>query len=152
MAYTTLNKLKNYARSIEIQDGALTATLNSSDANDFLSDADTIIDSKLSTVYFTPLRQITRGGVTYYPNPIPVIATKIAAYLAIRSVHSRIEPRKSEAAESNYNDAINELDRLADGEYVGTRRLEGQTMRAKNYFINPYIAPHIPRQQGSGPV
>jgi len=147
LAYTNADKVANAARNIEIRQG-LTATMNPSDATQFIEEADEVINSTLHACFYTPLRQITRNSETKYPDPIPFIATRIASALMVISVYSRIEPRVSDAAEAHLANAMKELHGLAHGVLVGSRRLDGQTLKARNFFVNPQVAPLEPPQQG----
>jgi hypothetical protein len=146
VSYTDASKVANAARNIEIKQG-LTATMTPTDATQFIEEADQVINSKLSACFYTPLRQITRDTVVKFPDPIPYIATRVAAALMVRSVYSRIEPRVSENADAHLKDALMELDELANGALVGSRRLDGQTLKARNFFVNPQVAPLEPPQQ-----
>ncbi len=146
--YTTIAKFKVVARNISA-DGSLTATMTDADIQQFLDEADSIINSKLSALYYTPLITITRSNDTHYPDPIPYIATRISAGLAVRANYSRIEPTVSENAEAHLKDALRELDDLYNGVYMGSRRLDGQKLKAKTAFLNPYSAP---LEQPKGPI
>lgn len=141
--YTTVTLVANAARNIAIASGK-TATMQESDANQFIDEAESIMDSKLSALMYTPLHQITRSNVTAYPNPIQFIATRIAAALMVRSVFSRIEPQVSENANAHLKDAMDELNEICDGIYVGSRRIEGQVLKARSNFMDPYSAPLEP--------
>lgn len=142
MAYSTEILVTNAARNIEVSSG-IAATMRSDQLGQFIAEADQIIDSRLSALFYTPLRQIVRSGVTKYPDPIPYIASRLAAGLAVRAVYSRIDPKVSENAEAHIKDAMKELDDLASG-LAGGRFLDGQTRKARNAFVNPNIAPKDP--------
>jgi hypothetical protein len=143
MAYTTVAKVAENARNLEVKFGQL-STITEVDVQIYVDDANTVVDGRLSHAYYTPLTQITRGGVTKYPDPIPIIATKIAAAMAVRSIYSRIDPQTSASAEQHFNDALRELNRYTEGTFQGNNRLDGQTLKARNSFINPYVAPLDP--------
>ena len=140
MSYTVSATVANAARNISISSGT-NATLTDSQATQFITEADQIINSKLGTVYFTPLTKITRSNVSKYPDPIPYIATRIAASLMVRAIFSRIDPQVSESAEAHLKDALRELDDLYMGVNMPSRRLEGQLLKSKNNFLNPYSGP-----------
>lgn len=147
MAYTTEAKATNAARNIEVANGKA-GTMKSDQMNQFILEADEIINSRLGALFYTPLRQITRNSETKYPDPIPFIATRLAAALAVRAIYSRIEPRVSDSADAHFKDAMGELDELAAG-LAGGRHLDGQTRKARNFFVNPDIAPKEPPKGGS---
>lgn len=145
MGYTNTTLVANVARNIEIANGKV-ATMLPSDANQFIDEAEQIMDSRLSSLYYVPLRQITRDdsdgdSETTFPPPIPYITTRIAAALMVRAVYSRIDSQVSDNAEAHLKDAMDELNDIADGSAVGSRRLAGQTLKAKTPFLNPSAAP-----------
>ena len=144
MAYTTVEKVRIAAKNLEIHGGKL-STMLESEFNQILDEADQIINSVLSSVYYVPLRQITRNSTTKYPDPIPYIATRIAAALGVRSAYARIDPQVSENADAHFKDALRELnDIVAYG-----RRLEGQDLKYPNSFVNPYSAPLMPKNNNN---
>jgi len=149
MPYTTVAKVAEYARNLEVKYGQM-STITPADVQIYVDDADTYLDARLNHAYYTPLQQITRGGVTKYPDPIPLIATKVAAAMAVRSIYSRIDPQVSTSAEQHLNDALRELNRFTEGTYQGTNRLDGQVLKARNFFINPQVAPLDPPQKQAG--
>lgn len=138
--YTTIDKIANAARNIEITTGRA-ATMTSDQAQDFLQWAESVINSRLSATYYTPLRQIVRNGVTKYPDPIEFLTTKIAAGYMVESVYSRIEPQVSDAGKAHKEEALTELDELAGSSLVGSYVLDGQIRKARNFFVNPNAAP-----------
>lgn len=146
--YSSAELVANAARTIEIKTGRA-ATMTPADANDFLRWADSIIDSRLSAVYFTPLRQVVRNGETKYPDPIEMIATNLAAGYMIESVFQRIEPVVSDAGKVHKDNALIELDDLAGKGLVGSYALAGQTRKARNSFVNPNAAPLDPPKDRS---
>lgn len=143
--YTDSATVANVARNIAISSNQ-TATMTDSEATQFITEAGQIIDSKLSALYFTPLQQITRGTTVKYPDPIPYIATRIAAAMMVRAVYSRIDPQVSENADAHLKDALRELDDLVGGQIMPTRRLDGQIFKSKNSFLNPHAAPLEPQK------
>ena len=146
--YTTTALVANAARNIEIASGK-TATMREDQANQFITEVEAIINSRLSAFYYTPLREIVRAGATKYPDPIQFIATRLAAALMVRSIYSRIDPVASENADKHYQDAEKELNDVCNGILAGSRRLEGQTQRSRNSFVNPYVAPlDLPKREG----
>ena len=152
MGYTTTALVTNVARNIEIANGKVSSMLPTQ-ANQFIDEAEQIIDSRLSSLYYVPLRQITRSNSdgeneTTFPPPIPFIATRIAAALMVRAVYSRIDVQTSENADAHFKDATDELNDLADGATVGSRRLAGQTLKAMTPFLNPSAAPLEPPKRG----
>lgn len=149
MNYTTVSKVAEYARNLEVKYGQM-ATITPADVQIYVDDADTYIDARLNHAYYTPLQQIVRNGVTKFPDPIPLIATKVAAAMAVRSIYSRIDPQVSTSAEQHLNDALRELNRFTEGTYQGTNRLDGQILKARNSFINPQVAPLDPPQKQAG--
>lgn len=141
--YTTIDKVLAASKNID-PTGKKTSTFTSAEYAYFLNWADSIINSKLSPVCFVPLIQIQRNGVTSYPDPIEMIATNITAGLIVESAYARIEPQISDAGKTHKENAIRELEEICNGVLVGSRRLEGQVLRARNSFVNPYIAPLEP--------
>ncbi len=136
--YTTTANVQAMAKNLELSgDTIKTSMFTNIDINSFLAFADSVIDSNLSAVYFTPLQQITRGGGLKYPDPIPFIATCLAAGWMVESVYSRIDPQISDAGKVHKEKAIQELEAFV----LRSRRLDGQIHRNQNSFINPQIAP-----------
>ena len=147
MSYTSVARTKIAAKNIEIHNGK-TATMTDQDAQIFLDWADDVINSKLSVVCTTPLRQITRNSVTRYPAPIEYIATELAAGWMVESVYARIEPQVSDSGKAHKDNALAQLDELCNGLLLGSRRLEGQDLKTRNSFVNPYVAPLEPPKSG----
>jgi hypothetical protein len=144
--YTTTTKVANIARNIEINTGRA-STLTPTQATDFLDWADDVINSRLSALYYTPLRQITRTGVTRYPAPIEHIASNLAAGYMVESIYSRIDPQVSDAGKAHKENALMELDEICNGILTGSRRIEGQTTKARNSFANPNVIPLEPPKE-----
>lgn len=115
--------------------------LSTPDLEGFQKDADSVIDGHLSPTFFTPLVKITRAGVSFFPHPIPYIASRLVAGMIIKAVYSQIEPNTTEIDEDYTGTAMRELRELHAGVLKGTRHLEGQRLRARNRFVNPAIAP-----------
>lgn len=147
--YTTALKIANAARNIEIR-GGKAATMTEVNANDFLQWTDDLINAKLSAVYYTPLTQIVRSGVTQYPPPIEFIATNLAAGYMVEALYSRIEPSISDAGKVHKENALQELDELVKGDLVGSYTLDGQTRKARNPFANPNACPLPPPNTNRG--
>ncbi len=146
--YTTAEKVANAARNIEIKFGKA-ATMTPVQANDFINWAEGLINARLSATYYTPFRQVVRNGITKYPDPIEFLATKIAAGYMVESVYSRIEPQVSDAGKVHKDEALAELDELAGSLLVGSYVLDGQTRKARNFFVNPNAAPlQEPKRRG----
>lgn len=143
MGYTTIPKIRMVAKNLEIGSGKA-VTLTDTEAQAYIDWADDVINSKLSVTYYTPLRQITRGSDTYYPNPIEWIATNLAAGWMVEAVYARIESQISDAGKVHKDNALMELNEFCNGVLTGSRRLEGQTLKARNNFANPYVAPLEP--------
>ena len=142
MPYCTVAEVANAARNIEIN-GGLTGTMTEGDAGQFIAEAGSLIDSALSPIIYTPVKQITRDSVTSYPNPIPFIARRLAAALMVRSVYSRIDSQMSQVADAHYSDAYRELMSLVD-DLRGGRMLDGQQYKARNFFAHPTASPLVP--------
>jgi hypothetical protein len=143
MSYTTADKVAEYARNLEVKYGK-SATITPNQVEIYITDADTVLNARLCHAYYTPLQQIVRGGVTKYPDPVPFIATKVAAAMAIRSIYSRIDAQTSASADQHLTDAMKELNRFTDGTFQGSNKLDGQIPKARNFFVNPYVAPLDP--------
>lgn len=151
MAYTTQAKVKISAHNIGDTEGRV-AALTGSELDQFIAEADEVINSKLSALFFTPLQTITRDNVTKYPDPVPYIATRIAAALAVITIYSRIDPQQSENARTHFENALRELDDMYQGAVMGSRRLDGQKLKAKTPFLNPYAAPLEPPKGPLGTI
>ncbi len=148
MPYTTAELVANAARNLEIKNGR-SATLTPAQSNDFIRWADSVINSRLNALYFTPLIQIIRGDETKYPDPIEFIATNLAAGYAVEAIFARLDPNTSESGKSHKENALAELEEIANGVLVGSRRLDGQTRKSRNPFANPNAAPlESPNRQG----
>jgi hypothetical protein len=141
--YTDTAKVANAARNIAIGTGKA-ETLSSTKAEEFIVWAESEINSKLSPVVFTPLNLITRSGVQKYPDPIEHIATQLAAGFMVESVFARIEPQASESGKVHKENAQTLLKEICDGILQGSRRLDGQRHKARNFFANPQVAPLEP--------
>ena len=133
--------VQRVARNIVIGGGGRLENIQGQDANDFINDADEIINSKLSDVYLTPLIKITRDGDTFFPHPIPNIARRIAAALMVQTVYSEVDINVSAYAEKFGAQAVTQLEAHSYGISRGGLHLEGQTILAKNNFANPRVLP-----------
>ena len=141
--YTNTEKVANAARNIAIGTGRA-QTLSSNDAESFIVWAESEMNSRMSAVVITPLNTITRSGVTKYPDPIEHIATQLAAGYMVESVFSRIEPQMSESGKVHKENALTLLNEICNGVLQGSRRLDGQRHKARNFFVNPNAAPLEP--------
>jgi len=133
--------VQRVARNIVISSGGRTQNLSDEGAEDFIHDVDETINSKLSSVYVTPLRKIARDGEQFYPHPIPNLARRMAAAYMVQSIYSEIDQNVTAAAEKFGAQAVAELEALAFGIVRGSRRLQGQFDMAKNNFANPRVLP-----------
>lgn len=140
ISYTNKANLLAAAHNID-PTGTKTSAMTDQEINFFLSWADSIINSKLSPVAFVPLRQIIRNGITNFPDPIEFIATNLAAGYCVESLYSRIEPETSESGKVHKENALKYLDDLCNGVMIGSIRLDGQELKARNSFANPFVAP-----------
>jgi hypothetical protein len=61
----------------------------------------------------------------------------------VRSVYSRIDAQQSAVADAFYSDAYRELQSLVD-DLRGSRVLDGQQPKARNFFVHPTVAPLVP--------
>ena len=133
--------VQRIARNIVIGGGGRLENVNGVDAICFIHDADEIVNATLGSVYITPLRQITRGGETFYPQPIANISRRIAASYMVAAIYTEIDKNVSAAAERLGQQAIRDLEELSYGILRGDSHLEGQIMLAKNNFANPRVVP-----------
>ena len=142
------NGVQRVARNIVIGGGGRLENIKGSDAADFIRDADEVINSKLSDVYLTPLRQITRDGDTFFPHPVPNIARRIAAALMVQTIYSEVDQNVTAYAEKFGAQAMAQLEAHSFGILRGGLHLEGQIPFAKNNFANPRV---VPRENMPGP-
>lgn len=148
ISYTNKANILAAAKNID-QTGTKTSLMSDAQVNFFLSWADSIINSKLSPVCVTPLRQITRNGVTGFPDPIEFIATQLAAGYMVESIYSRVEPETSESGKTHKDNALKYIEDLAGGMLIGSIRLDGQTLKTRNSFANPSVVPLDPPNKGN---
>lgn len=139
--YTDTTKVANAARNIAINTGRA-QTISAEQAEQFIGWAEDEIDHRLSPVVYTPLILIARQGK--YPHPIEHVATQLASGYLVESVFSRIDPQLSESGKSHKDNAMIILKDICDGVLQGSRRLEGQRHKARNFFVNPTVAPLEP--------
>lgn len=144
MSYTTINKVQAAAKNIDPA-GTKTSTFTADEYTSFISWGDMVVNGKLSAVYYTPLQTINRAGNSgIYPDPIEWIATNLVAGWIVESAYSRIDPNISDAGKVHKENALRELDEICNGVLGGSRRLEGQVLRARNSFANPWVIPLEP--------
>ena len=148
ISYTNQANILAAAKNID-PSGTRTSTMQPSEFVFFIAWADNIINSKLSPVCVTPLRQIVRNGVTGFPEPIEFIATQLAAGYMVESIYSRVEPEISESGKTHKDNAMKHLEDLAGGALVGSIRLDGQSLKARNSFVNPNVVPLDPPKPGN---
>ena len=142
----TLNDVQRVAKNLTLGGGGRLENVQSSQVLDFIHDADSTINSILSSCYQTPLVQITRDGETFFPHPISNIARRIAASYLVQSVYSEVDQNVSANAEKYGAQAIQELESLVYGVCKGDRSLPGQRAKSRVNFANPNSLPreHMP--------
>ena len=118
----------------------------------FMADTNELIDGKLSQVYYVPLRKITRGGVSKFPDPIPRISKYYTAAKVIETYFKDIAPNESAAVAKMKEEALFSLNRVIDDVGSGSERLEGQKQKARNRFGRPTIFLSKPPTPISGPA
>ena len=108
-------------------------------------EVDDKIDAKLRVAVPVPLTPITRNGRTGFPGIIQNIASTWVAKLINDTEFTEVEPnRVSASIESMFNRAMIDFDNLVNGLLVGSVKLEGQRIRAKNRYVSPTAAPVSP--------
>ncbi|KKK73637.1 hypothetical protein LCGC14_2891830 [marine sediment metagenome] len=112
---------------------------------------DNAINSKLSSVYKTPLRRITRTGrnlnkdgnaTAFFSDPIQMIAIMMVCAKIILNEYTDIDPNTNEPVNTLWGEAMDFLEEL--GGYsgqVGTAPLEGQDLRGRSIFVPPGAMP-----------
>lgn len=137
----TADAVARVARNIVIGGGGRAENITGGNANDFIHDVDEEINAILSSVYMTPLVEITRDGDTFFPQPIPNIARRLAAAYMVQTVYSEIDQNVTAYAEKFGQQALQELNSLSAGVLRGDQNLEGQRKKARNSFANPNVVP-----------
>lgn len=140
MPYTTKEDIQAAAKNIDMG-GGKTATLSDAEINRFIDKTQSVINGRLSAIYYVPL---TAFPDSTYPDPISYIATHHAAGAMVESVYSRIEPAISDAGKAHKDAALMELAALIQGTLNGSQRLAGQQLKSRNTFANPHIVPLEP--------
>lgn len=115
--------------------------LDPDDLEGYQKRADTIINSRLSGSYHTPLREVTVDSITKYPDPIPYLAQIFVTLIIYRSVFTEIEPNMSQAVDALQAEVDAQIAGLIDGAAIGSNILRGQRLTARNHFQNPRVAP-----------
>ena len=97
------------------------------DLDFFIGQASAQIDANLATIYDVPLKQMNIGGEVSYPHPIPVICAVLAAQSYYSQALQGADKQFSEAQRDRYDNAMNELVRIQNGELrlFGQRNLRG---------------------------
>jgi len=135
----TIDDLKRILKTLNIGSGTLD-DLQTTNVEASQADIDQKIDSFLSNIYYTPLKQIVRSGVTKYPDPIPEIARRMVCADLILNTLVDIDTSVVGTAQGVIADARRELFELGS-KLVGSTRLEGQREKTRNHFVPPGIAP-----------
>jgi len=116
------------------------------DLDFFIGQASAQIDANLATIYDVPLKQMNIGGEVSYPHPIPVICAVLAAQSYYSQALQGADKQFSEAQRDRYDNAMNELVRIQNGEI----RLFGQRNTRGDRFIRGSLRgiPNNPRKDG----
>jgi len=141
MAYYsgTLDEIKLVLRSLGIGEGTLDS-LSPDQVYESQAYIDGQIDSILSEVYYVPLREITRSGVTKYPDPIPHIARRMVAADLIINTMTDVDQNVVQTAQNVDTDERNTMYEFAS-QTIGSRKLAGQLEKTRNHFAPPGIFP-----------
>lgn len=132
--------IKKLIRQVSIGTGRADE-ITQATVEEFQVEIDSLINSRLSPLFTCPLIQITRDGVTKFPDPIPAIAARwVAAEIVLRA-YTEVSPQESNAAKVWRERSLAELDEFCDGAQTGTRDLEAQIRRSRNHFAPPTIVP-----------
>ena len=115
------------------------ASFGESTCEIYQEEVDQLIDSRLSAYYATPL--VKETDTTYYPAPIPYIASRLCAANIVLVELADIDAATSQYAEAAKNAALDELDRLTQGIFAGSQRLSGQRIRTRSRVVNTGIVP-----------
>jgi hypothetical protein len=110
----------------------------------YQAQADAIINMRLAGNYYVPLRQISEGGVTKFPDAIKLLAILITCQLIYTAILSEVEPNLSNVVKQWDNEAELIFNTLINGAAVGSSPLKGQRLISRNRFQNPRIAPKEP--------
>jgi len=133
-----LDNIERILTMIDIGTGRL-SSLTPEQLRIYRKEADRVIDSRLSPFYAVPLVKEYATGL--YPEPVPFIAARIVAADVIHNEFTEIDAASSEAATTMKNNALLELDRLADGILRATQLLPGQRRKSGVHFACPGITP-----------
>jgi hypothetical protein len=85
--------------------------------SNYMNQADSIINSRLSGIYDIPLRRSNIGGVIGYPPPVPFIAAAITTYLVMtQRLSAGDRAQSSEYVKDLYDRAMSQLDQIFNGQ------------------------------------
>lgn len=138
-----IDEIKKLIRQVSIGAGR-SDEITAGVVEKFQKDCDSLINSRLSSMFTCPLIQITRDSVTKFPDPIPAIASRWTAAEIVLRAYTEVSPQESAAAEVWRERALAELDEFVNGVVTGSRDLEGQIRRSRNHFAPPTIVPKTP--------
>ena len=135
----TVADIQLVLRSLSIGSGSLDS-LNDTQVEESQKKVDGDINVAMYVIYYTPLIQITRNGVTAYPDPIPAMARRLVAADLILNTMTGIDQNVIQTAQNIAQEEIRRLYDLGSG-IVGASRLSGQLLKARNRFTPAGIAP-----------
>jgi hypothetical protein len=141
MAYYsgTTDDIGRILKTLKIGEGTLDELLKS-DVEAIQKDIDTKIDASLSNLYYTPLQQITRSGVTKFPDPIVYIAKRLVAADLILNSQVNVDTNVATTAQTIAAKVEKELFELGS-KTVGSKKLDGQRVKTRIRFAPPNIFP-----------
>lgn len=126
-------------RSLGIGSGTLDS-LSPTAVEESQKKVDGDVNAALYIIYYTPLSQITRGGQTAYPDPIPAMARRLVAADLILNTMTGIDQNVIQTAQNIAQEETRRLYDLGSG-LVGASRLSGQLLKSRNRFAPPGVVP-----------
>lgn len=135
----TVSDIQVVLRSLAVGSGSLDA-LNDTQVEESQKKVDGDINAALYVIYYTPLSQITRSGLTAYPDPIPAMARRLVAADLILNTMTGVDQNVIQTAKNIAEEETRRLYELGNG-LVGASRLSGQLLKARNRFAPPGVVP-----------
>ena len=122
-------------------------TLTTVNIEFFIKQASNIIDSRVGTIYHTPLKKVNNGGDIGFPEPVPSICAILSAQMIWEQRLQGTESQRSESQKEREKFAMEQLQDIQDGKI----RLWGiRATRGSRYVRNTgRNSPFNPSEGGS---
>ena len=135
----SVSDIQTVLRTLGVGSGSLD-DLDTTDVQASQRDIDQRIDGALSNLYYVPISQVIRGGVTKFPPPLPELSRRLVASDLIINTLTDVSANITSTAEVMAKESKRDLFNLVNG-VTGANRLDGQIKKTRNHFMPPNIAP-----------